>query len=151
MKEKKNIERDEFSGLKYIVLSSNSYDDLYNLSGQKPVRTKAKKSISSFRIFKGQHIGAKVTLRRKMMKSFIKRLVNVALLRERNFLGFSHRSVCKNTFSCGFSDISIFPEVDDERSNSEIRGINITMVFSSSDKKDTISHLINMGLPIRTD
>ncbi|MDZ5761178.1 50S ribosomal protein L5 [Lyticum sinuosum] len=139
----------KLSKLYYVVLSGD-YEDLYLISGQRPLRTIAKKSISTFRIFKGQKVGAKVTLRNKIMWSFVKRFINVALLRERNFLGFNEKSITKNAFSCGFSDVTIFPEVDDARSSiNETRGINITMVFRSDSRQSTISLLSEMGIPIR--
>ena len=106
-------------------------DDLMVVTGQKPVITRAKKSIAGFKLRKGMKIGCKVTLRRKMMYEFLDRLINIALPRVRDFKGLSSRQFDgRGNFSLGVKEQIIFPEVDYNKID-KIRGMNIVIITST--------------------
>lgn len=106
-------------------------DDLMVITGQKPVITKAKKSIAGFKLREGMKIGCKVTLRRKIMYEFLDRLINIALPRVRDFKGLNSRQFDgKGNFSLGIKEQIIFPEVDYNKID-KIRGMNIVIVTST--------------------
>ncbi len=123
-------------------------DDLALISGQKPVITKFKKSISNFKTRKGANAGVKVTLRSGKMYEFIDRLVNIALPRIKDFRGLSSKGVDKsNNYSFGIKEHIIFPEVNFDKVD-KIRGLDITMVTSSKSKKGTIELLKEFNFPL---
>ncbi len=123
-------------------------DDLALISGQKPVITKFKKSISNFKTRKGANAGVKVTLRSGKMYEFIDRLVNIALPRIKDFRGLSSKGVDKsNNYSFGTKEHIIFPEVNFDKVD-KIRGLDITMVTSSKSKKGTIELLKEFNFPL---
>ena len=123
-------------------------DDLALISGQKPVITKFKKSISNFKTRKGANAGAKVTLRSGRMYEFIDRLVNIALPRIKDFRGLSSKGIDNSyNFSFGIKEHIIFPEVNFDKVE-KIRGLDITMVTNSRTREGTLELLKEFNFPI---
>jgi len=123
-------------------------DDLALIAGQKPVITKFKKSISNFKTRKGANAGVKVTLRSSKMYEFIDRLVNIALPRIKDFRGLSSKGIDNsNNYSFGIKEHIIFPEVNFDKVD-KVRGLDITMVTSSKNKKGTLELLKEFNFPI---
>ena len=123
-------------------------EDMSLISGQKPIITKFKKSISNFKTRKGSNAGVKVTLRSKMMYEFIDRLVNIALPRIKDFRGLSTKSIDKsNNYSFGVKEHIIFPEVNFDKVD-KIRGLDITIVTSSKNKEGTLELLREFNFPL---
>tara|TARA_B100001989_G_C24437697_1_gene412333 strand:- start:113 stop:661 length:549 start_codon:yes stop_codon:yes gene_type:complete len=123
-------------------------DDMALITGQKPVITKFKKSISNFKTRKGSNAGVKVTLRSNKMYEFIDRLVNIALPRIKDFRGLSTKGVDKsNNFSFGVKEHIIFPEVNFDKVD-KIRGLDITIVTSSKTKQGTVELLKEFNFPL---
>ena len=123
-------------------------DDLSLIAGQKPVITKFKKSISNFKTRKGANSGVKVTLRSNKMYEFIDRLVNIALPRIKDFRGLSSKGIDNsNNYSFGIKEHIIFPEVNFDKVD-KIRGMDITMVTTSKNKKGTLELLKEFNFPI---
>lgn len=119
------------------------------LSGQAPVITYAKKSISAFKVSKGQPIGMMVTLRGDRMYAFLDKLVNIVLPKVRDFRGISERSFDeKGNLNIGLREQVIFPEVD-YKTVDKIRGLAITVVTSSKDKDQSKKLLEYLGVPFR--
>ena len=125
-----------------------SLDDLSLITGQKAVITKFKKSIANFKTRKGANAGVKVTLRAKKMYEFVDRLVNVALPRIKDFRGLSENGVDNfGNYSFGIKEHIIFPEVNFDKVD-KIRGMDITIVTTSENKKGTIELLKEFNFPI---
>ena len=125
----------------------NSLDDVSLISGQKPIITKFKKSISNFKTRKGTAAGIKVTLRSNKMYEFIDRLVNIALPRIKDFRGLSMSGFDNfGNYSFGIKEHIIFPEIDFDKVN-RIRGMDITLVTTGRDKKTTLALLEAMNFP----
>ena len=125
----------------------NCIEDMSLISGQKPVVTKFKKSISNFKTRKGAIAGVKVTLRRSKMYEFIDRLVNIALPRIKDFRGLSLNWFDKNgNYSLGIKEHIIFPEINFDKVD-RIRGMDITIVSSGNDKKLILALLEAMNFP----
>ena len=123
-------------------------DDMSLITGQKPIITKFKKSISNFKTRKGSNAGVKVTLRAYKMYEFVDRLVNIALPRIKDFRGLSSKGIDNsNNFSFGIKEHIIFPEVNFDKVD-KIRGLDITIVTSSKDKKGTLELLKELNFPI---
>ena len=123
-------------------------DDLALISGQKPVITKFKKSISNFKTRKGANAGVKVTLRSAKMYEFIDRLVNIALPRIKDFRGLSSKGIDNsNNYSFGIKEHIVFPEVNFDKVD-KIRGLDITIVTNSKNKKGTIELLKEFNFPL---
>ena len=123
--------------------------DLTKISGQKPVITKSKKSIASFKVREGNSIGCKVTLRGNRMYEFLDRLLNIAIPRIRDFRGISRKGFDGNgNFTLGLREQTIFPEVDLEDSHI-IKGMNITLTTSVSSDKDSLSLIEKFGFPFK--
>jgi large subunit ribosomal protein L5 len=121
--------------------------DIEKISGQKPVITKAKKSIAAFKLRKGMSIGCKVTLRKTIMYEFLDRLINVALPRVRDFKGLnSGQFDGKGNFSLGIKEQIIFPEID-YNSIEKIRGMNVVIVTSAKNDKESKLLLKSFNLP----
>jgi large subunit ribosomal protein L5 len=114
----------------------STVNEIYLITGQKPVVTKAKKSIAGFKIRAGMSLGAKVTLRGKIMYEFLDRLVNVALPRVRDFKGFSSKQFDnKGNFSIGLKEQLVFPEINYDKVE-KIRGMNITFVTTAKNSSE---------------
>ena len=125
----------------------NSLEDVSLISGQKPIITKFRKSISNFKTRKGSAAGIKVTLRSNKMYEFIDRLVNIALPRIKDFRGLSMSGFDNfGNYSLGIKEHIIFPEIDFDKVN-QIRGMDITLVTTGSDKKTTLALLEAMNFP----
>ena len=123
-------------------------DDMALISGQKPVITKFKKSISNFKTRKGSNAGVKVTLRSQKMYEFIDRLVNIALPRIKDFRGLSSKGIDSSfNYSFGIKEHIVFPEVNFDKVD-KIRGLDITIVTSSSNKKGTLELLKEFNFPV---
>jgi len=123
-------------------------DDLALISGQKPVITKFKKSISNFKTRKGSNAGVKVTLRAAKMYEFIDRLINIALPRIKDFRGLSTKGIdTSNNYSFGIKEHIIFPEVNFDKVD-KIRGLDITIVTNSKNKKATSELLKEFNFPL---
>jgi large subunit ribosomal protein L5 len=122
-------------------------EELGLISGQKPVITKAKKSIAGFKLREGQAIGAKVTLRKQRMYEFIDRLVNIALPRTRDFRGISHKSFDKKgNYSLGIREQLIFPEIDYDKVQN-VRGMDITIVTTAETDEHAKALLTHLNFP----
>jgi len=132
------------------ILKSNS-EDLANITGQKPVITKFKKSISNFKTRKNTNSGIKVTLRRNKMYEFIDRLVNIALPRIKDFRGLSPNGFDKfGNYTFGIKEHIIFPEVNFDKVE-KIRGLDITIVIKSVRKEDSFELLKKLNFPFKNN
>ena len=125
----------------------NCIEDMSLISGQLPVITKFKKSISNFKTRKGATAGVKVTLRRNRMYEFVDRLVNIALPRIKDFEGLSAKGLDDfGNYSIGIKEHIIFPEINFDKVD-RIRGMDITIVTNGQDKKHTLALLEAMNFP----
>jgi large subunit ribosomal protein L5 len=123
--------------------------DLGSIAGQKPVVTKAKKSIAAFKLREGMPIGAMVTLRGDAMYEFLDRLISVALPRVRDFRGVSSKSFDgRGNYTLGLRDQLIFPEIDYSKVD-KIKGMNVTIVTSAKDDNEARILLRSFGMPFR--
>ncbi|KWX04616.1 50S ribosomal protein L5 [Hydrogenibacillus schlegelii] len=124
--------------------------DLTVIAGQKPIVTRAKKSIAGFRLRAGMPIGVKVTLRGERMYHFLDKLMNVALPRVRDFRGVSPKGFDgRGNFNLGVREQLIFPEVDYDQVE-KIRGIEITIVTTAKTDEEAYALLKHLGMPFRT-
>ena len=127
----------------------DAVNDLTILSGQKPVITKAKKSIATFKLREGQSIGAKVTLRGDRMYEFLDKLVSIALPRVRDFRGISRTSFDGHgNYTLGVKEQLIFPEIDYDKV-AKVRGMDIVIVTTAQSDKEAAALLEKLGLPFR--
>ena len=125
----------------------NCVEDMSLISGQHPIITKFKKSISNFKTRKGATAGVKVTLRGNKMYEFIDRLVNIALPRIKDFQGLSDKGFDNfGNFSFGIKEHIIFPEINFDKVD-RIRGMDITIVSNGSNKKTMHALLVAMNFP----
>lgn len=119
------------------------------IAGQKPVTTKAKKSIAAFKVRAGMSIGAMVTLRDEAMYEFLDRLISIALPRVRDFRGVSTKSFDgRGNYTLGMRDQLIFPEIDYSKVE-KLKGMNITIVTSAEDDNSARALLRQFGMPFR--
>ena len=126
-------------------------EDLAKITGQKPVITKFKKSISNFKTRKGTNAGIKVTLRKNKMYEFIDRLVNIALPRIKDFRGLSKNGFDKfGNYTFGIKEHIVFPEVNFDKVE-KIRGLDITIVMSSIKKEHSFELLKKLNFPFKTE
>lgn len=124
-------------------------EELGLISGQKPLITKAKKSIAGFRLREGMSIGAKVTLRGERMYDFLDKLVNVALPRVRDFHGVSNKAFDgRGNYTLGIHEQLIFPEIDYDKV-SKIRGLDIVIVTTAKSDDEAFTLLSGFGMPFR--
>lgn len=125
--------------------------ELELIAGQKPVVTKAKKSIAGFKLRKGVSLGCKVTLRKSRMYDFMDRLFHVALPRIRDFRGFSPKAFDGHgNYSLGIKEQLIFPEINYD-DVSLVHGMNITFVTTAGNDSEGKALLMNLGFPFRGD
>jgi large subunit ribosomal protein L5 len=123
--------------------------ELAQITGQKPVVTRAKKSIAAFKVRAGQPIGAMVTLRGDRMYEFFDRLVNVVLPRVRDFRGVSTKSFDgRGNYTLGLHDQLIFPEIDYAKVD-KLKGMNVTIVTTAASDDQARSLLRHLGMPFR--
>ena len=130
-------------------LLDGAITDLTTITGQKPLVTKAKKSIANFKLRKGQAIGAMVTLRRARMWEFMDRLVNIAIPRIRDFRGLPTRSFDgRGNYTLGLTEQIIFPEINYDKVG-KIRGMDVTIVTSAKTDEEGRELLRLMNMPFR--
>ena len=123
--------------------------ELGQITGQKPVVTRAKKSIAAFKVRQGQSIGAMVTLRGDRMYEFLDRLVNIVLPRVRDFKGVSTKSFDgRGNFTLGLHDQLIFPEISYEKVDKQ-KGMNVTIVTTAANDNQARTLLKHLGMPFR--
>lgn len=136
--------------LQDIKILENAANEIAAISGQRPVITRAKKSISNFKLRKGQAVGARVTLRKKMMYEFMSRLVNVAMPRIRDFKGVSPKSFDgQGNYTLGLTEQIIFPEINFDKVN-KVNGMNITFITTADTDEEGKALLGLLGMPFRT-
>lgn len=124
-------------------------NELGQITGQKPVVTRAKKSIAAFKVRQGQSIGAMVTLRGDRMYEFFDRLVNVVLPRVRDFRGVSTKSFDgRGNYTLGLHDQLIFPEIDYAKVD-KLKGMNVTIVTTARNDDQSRALLRHLGMPFR--
>jgi large subunit ribosomal protein L5 len=125
-------------------------DEVARVTGQKPVTTRAKKSIAQFKVRKGMPIGAMVTLRGERMWDFLDRLISVALPRVRDFRGVSAKGFDgRGNFTLGLRDQLLFPEIDYMKVD-KARGMNISVVTTAKSDQESRKLLQLLGMPFRT-
>jgi large subunit ribosomal protein L5 len=123
--------------------------DLAAIAGQKPVTTKAKKSIAAFKVREGMPIGAMVTLRGEKMYEFLDRLISIALPRVRDFRGVSSKSFDgRGNYTLGLRDQLIFAEIDYAKVD-KLKGMNVTIVTTAKDDNGARALLKGFGMPFR--
>lgn len=124
-------------------------EQLSLITGQKPVITKARTSVSAFKIRKGLAIGAKVTLRGERMYSFLEKLVKIVIPRLRDFRGIAEKSVDQSgNLNIGFTEQTIFPEIDFDKID-KIRGLEVTIVTNARNREKGKKLFEVMGIPFR--
>lgn len=132
-----------------IKLLDAAAEELKLIAGQKPVITRAKKSIAAFKLREGMPIGCMVTLRRKRMYDFLSKLINVALPRVRDFKGISGKALDqRGNYTLGVKEQIIFPEIDYDKIDS-IKGLNITIVTTAKTDPEGKELLRLLGMPFR--
>jgi large subunit ribosomal protein L5 len=124
--------------------------DLGVITGQKPLVTKARKSIAGFKLREGQTIGAKVTLRGDMMWEFLDRLLTLALPRIRDFRGLPTTFDGRGNYTFGLTEQLVFPEIDYDQV-SKVRGMDITIVTTAGDDEQARALLRALGFPFKTE
>ena len=130
-------------------LIDRAIEDLSLISGQKAVKTNAKKAISGFKIRAGMPLGAKVTLRNKIMYEFLDRLVNIAIPRIRDFRGLNPKSFDGNgNFSMGIKEHVIFPEINFDKVE-KIRGMDVTICTSAKNNTEALELLKSFNMPFK--
>ena len=140
-------------GVGEAVHNSKALDDaieeLTVITGQKPIATKAKKSIANFKLREGMPIGAKVTLRGERMYEFLDKLVTIALPRVRDFHGISGNSFDgRGNYTVGIKEQLIFPEINFDKIN-KVRGLDIVVVTTAKTDEEGRALLTLMGMPFR--
>lgn len=131
-------------------LVDNAVEELTLITGQRAVKTRAKKSISNFKLREGMPIGARVTLRGANMYEFLDRLINVALPRVRDFRGISNKSFDgRGNYTLGVTEQIIFPEINLDKIP-RITGMDITFVTSAPTDEESLELLTLLGLPFKT-
>ncbi len=132
-----------------IKILDSAAAELAQISGQKPVITRARQSIAAFKLRKGMPIGCMVTLRGDRMYEFFDKLVNVALPRVRDFRGISAKALDgRGNYTLGIKEQIIFPEIDYDKID-KIKGMNITIVTTAQTDDEARSLLAFMGMPFR--
>ena len=127
----------------------SAVEELGAITGQKPIVTRAKKSIAGFRLREGMPIGAKVTLRGERMYEFLDKLVSVSLPRVRDFRGISKKSFDgRGNYTLGVKEQLIFPEIDYDKV-SKVRGMDIVIVTTANTDEEARELLTQMGMPFQ--
>jgi large subunit ribosomal protein L5 len=136
-------------GAQNAKLFDNGVEELQSITGQKPIITRAKKSIAGFKIRQGMPIGAKVTLRGERMYDFISKLTGIVLPRIRDFRGLSPKGFDgRGNYNLGLKDQLVFPEINYDKVQ-RMRGMNITIVTSGNTDMDARVLLEQLGFPFR--
>ncbi|MGP4082509.1 50S ribosomal protein L5 [Pseudalkalibacillus sp. R45] len=124
-------------------------EELTEIAGQKPVVTKAKKSIAGFKLREGMPIGAKVTMRGERMYEFLDKLISVSLPRVRDFRGVSKKSFDgRGNYTLGVKEQLIFPEIDYDKVN-KVRGMDIVIVTTANTDEEARELLLQVGMPFQ--
>ena len=127
----------------------NAVSDMQKIAGQKPLITKAKKSIATFKIRDGYPVGCKVTLRKEQMYTFLDRLISIAIPRIRDFRGISAKSFDgRGNFNMGIKEQIIFPEIEYDKIDA-LRGMNITITTSAKTDEEAKALLSAFSFPFR--
>ncbi|HHV46314.1 MAG TPA: 50S ribosomal protein L5 [Tissierellia bacterium] len=127
----------------------NAVNELSLITGQKPIVTKAKKSVANFKIRQGMNVGAKVTLRGEKMYDFLDKLMNISLPRVRDFRGVSSSSFDgRGNYALGIKEQLIFPEIDYDKVES-VRGMDIVIVTTAKTDEEAKAFLEFMGMPFK--
>ena len=127
----------------------SAVEELTLISGQKPVITRAKKSIAGFRLREGMPIGAKVTLRGERMYEFLQKLISVSLPRVRDFRGVSNKAFDgRGNYTLGVREQLIFPEIDYDKVN-KVRGLDVVIVTTSNTDEEARELLAQLGMPFQ--
>lgn len=135
------VEKDNPKGLEAAV------GDLATISGQKPIVTKAKKSVANFKLREGMSVGAKVTLRGERMYQFVDKLVNIALPRVRDFRGVSNKAFDgRGNYALGIREQLLFPEIEYDKVD-KIRGMEMVFVTTANTDEEARELLRLMGMP----
>ena len=122
-------------------------EDLTIISGQKPVVTKAKRSVANFKVREGMKIGAKVTLRGDRMYEFVDKLISIAIPRVRDFRGLSPKSFDgRGSYAMGFKEQLVFPEIDYDKVE-KVRGMDIAIVTTAKTDEEARELLSQLGMP----
>lgn len=142
-------------GVGEAIVSAKNLDaavsDLTAITGQKPLITKARKSVAAFKLRKGMKIGCKVTLRGNMMYAFLDKLFNVVLPRIRDFRGLPSKSFDgRGNYAIGLKEQIIFPEIEYDKVD-KVRGMNIVVVTTAKTDEECLYLLKLLGCPIRTN
>jgi large subunit ribosomal protein L5 len=149
--EKVTINMGVGDALQDAKLLDAAVEDLTIIAGQRPVVTRAKKSIANFKLREGAAIGCKVTLRGERMYDFLQKLFNVALPRVRDFRGVSAKGFDgRGNYTLGIKEQLIFPEIDYDKV-AKVRGMDINIVTSAETDEEARELLKLMGLPLRED
>ena len=132
-----------------IKVLDSAVEELTAVAGQRPVITRAKKSIAAFKLRTGMPIGCMVTLRKQRMFDFLNKLVNIALPRVRDFRGISGKAMDgRGNYSLGIKEQIIFPEIDYDKID-KIKGMNITIVTTAKTDKEGKELLKKLGMPFK--
>jgi len=132
-----------------VKIIDTALEELMAIAGQRPVVTRAKKSIAAFKLREGMPIGCMVTLRRDRMYEFFSKLVNVALPRVRDFKGISSKAFDgRGNYSLGVKEHIIFPEIDYDKIDA-IKGLNISVVTSARNDEEGRELLKLLGMPFK--
>jgi large subunit ribosomal protein L5 len=132
-----------------IKLLDSAVEELKTISAQRPVITRAKRSIAAFKLREGMPIGCMVTLRRERMYEFYNKLVNIALPRVRDFRGVSGKAMDRHgNYTLGIKEQIIFPEIDYDKIE-KIKGLNISIVTTAKTDKEGKELLRLLGMPFR--
>ena len=133
-----------------VKILDSAAQELSSITGQKPIVTKARRSIAQFKLRKGMPIGCMVTLRKERMYEFFNRLVNVALPRVRDFKGLSGKSFDgRGNYALGIREQLIFPEIHYDKID-KVKGMNIVIVTTAKNDEEAMELLKLLGMPIRS-
>ncbi|NQU83824.1 MAG: 50S ribosomal protein L5 [Parcubacteria group bacterium] len=136
-------------GLKDAKFIDVAEQTLTRITGQKPIKTKAKKSVSAFKIREGMIVGMKVTLRKEKMYDFVDKLVNISLARVRDFRGLSRETLDgQGNLTIGLKENIIFPEIRSDQME-KVHGLEITVVTDAKTKEEGLELLTLLGFPFK--
>ncbi|MFO7895341.1 MAG: 50S ribosomal protein L5 [Candidatus Cloacimonadales bacterium] len=131
------------------AILDNAVKDLTQITGRKPIVTKAKKAISNFKLREGMPIGTKVTLRGEIMYEFLDRLINLVMPRIRDFRGISAKSFDgRGNYTVGLNDQTVFPEIEYDKIDA-VRGMDITIVTTAENDEEGRELLRQFGMPFK--
>ncbi len=131
------------------ALLDNAVKDMVQITGRKPIITKAKKSISNFKLREGMPIGCKVTLRGQVMYEFLDRLISIVIPRIRDFRGISPKAFDgRGNYSLGITEQTVFPEIEYDKIDA-VRGMNISIVTTAKTDEEGQELLRSLGMPFK--